>query len=101
MQVLKKANGHEVNPHIGVSRGGKTTKIYTIVDGLGNPLAFLMTGGQVYDSVPATGLFQDIEIAESQRPPSLESRLASLQGAPLGRMFFQQTKIFSPCGHVL
>ncbi|WP_411348279.1 IS5 family transposase [Paenibacillus sp. WLX2291] len=44
----------------------KTTTIHTVVTGLRNALAFLLTGGQVYDSVPATALFQGIEIAGSR-----------------------------------
>ncbi len=54
-----------MNQHIGVSRGGKTTKLHTVVDGLGNPLAFLLTGGQVYDSVPAIDLLQKLDIIGS------------------------------------
>lgn len=61
----KNAPGHEVNQHIGVSRGGKITKLHTVVDGLGNPLAFLLTGGQVYDSVPAIDLLQKLDITGS------------------------------------
>ncbi|OZQ77381.1 IS5 family transposase [Paenibacillus odorifer] len=51
--------------HIGVSRGGKTTKLHTVVNGLGNPIAFLLTGGQVYISVPAIDLLQQLDITES------------------------------------
>lgn len=36
-----------------------------MVDGLGNPLVFLLTGGQVYDSVPAIDLLQELDIAGS------------------------------------
>ncbi|OME88857.1 IS5 family transposase [Paenibacillus lautus] len=50
---------------MGVSRGGKTTKRHAVVDGLGNPLAFLLTGGQVYDSVPAIELLQELDITGS------------------------------------
>ncbi|WP_197186774.1 IS5 family transposase [Brevibacillus agri] len=61
----KNAEGHEENQHIGVSRGGKTTKLHTVVDGLGNPLAFLLTGGHVYDSVPAIHLLQGFDLTGS------------------------------------
>lgn len=64
-QHIAGAKGHEVNQHIGVSRGGKTTKLHTVVDGLGNPLAFLLTGGHVYDSVPALDLLQKFELTGS------------------------------------
>ncbi|HAJ4019733.1 TPA: transposase, partial [Escherichia coli] len=50
---------------MGVSRGGKTTKLHTVVDGLGNPLAFLLTGGHVYDSVPAINLLQGFDLTGS------------------------------------
>ncbi|SFE21074.1 Transposase [Paenibacillus algorifonticola] len=65
MPVQKNAEGHEVNQHIGISRGGKTTKLHTLVDGLGNPLAFLLTGGQVHDSVPANDLLQEFDLTGS------------------------------------
>ena len=52
MLGLKKAELHAVNQHVGNSRGGKTTKIHTLVDGLGNPHVFLLTGGQTHDAVP-------------------------------------------------
>jgi transposase len=42
------------------------TKIHTLADGLGIPLSFLLTGGQVYNVVPATELFQAIQIAGSR-----------------------------------
>ena len=35
---------------IGVSRGGRSTKIHAIVDSKGRPLNFTVTGGQVHDS---------------------------------------------------
>ena len=34
---------------IGRSRGGLSTKIHALVDALGNPLAFYLTGGQAHD----------------------------------------------------
>ena len=36
---------------VGSSRDGKYTKIHTLVDGLGNPLAFLLSSGNDHDSV--------------------------------------------------
>src|SRR5262245_9468092 len=38
------------NQAIGISRGGRTTKIHAVVDGKGRPLNFIVTGGQVHDS---------------------------------------------------
>ena len=40
----------EKNQAIGISRGGRTTKIHAIVDSKGRPLSFMVTGGQVHDS---------------------------------------------------
>jgi transposase len=48
-----------------VSRGGKTTKIHAIVDGLGNPLLFELTGGNVNDSLPVCDMLNHFEIAGS------------------------------------
>ena len=36
----------ENNQFIGVSRGGKTTKINAVVDGLGNPVCFMGSENQ-------------------------------------------------------
>jgi transposase len=40
----------EQNQAIGVSRGGRSTKIHAVVDSKGRPLNFIVTGGQVHDS---------------------------------------------------
>ena len=48
-----------------MSRGGKTTKIHTIVDGLGNPILFHLTGGNIFDSTPVCELLDKISIKGS------------------------------------
>ena len=50
MRVQKNAVNSENNQFIGTSQGGKTTKNHMIVDGLGNPVHFKLTGGEVHDS---------------------------------------------------
>jgi transposase len=40
----------EQNQAIGISRGGRSTKIHTVIDSKGRPLNFIVTGGQVHDS---------------------------------------------------
>ena len=50
---------------VGTSKGGKNTKIHTLVDGLGNPLAFLLSSGNDHDSVHAIPLLKKFEIAGS------------------------------------
>ena len=50
---------------VGVSRGGRNTKIHALVDGLGNPLAFLLSSGNDHDSKHAVPLLSQINIEES------------------------------------
>jgi transposase len=45
---------------LGRSRGGFTTKIHALVDGLGNPLKFMLTPGQRHDITQADSLTEDI-----------------------------------------
>lgn len=45
--------------------GGRTTKIHAVVDGLGNPIRFLLTGGQVHDSRAAHQLLKSINLSQS------------------------------------
>ena len=47
---MPKKNSEHYDEAIGRSRGGLTTKIHCVVDGLGNPVDFILTGGQVHDS---------------------------------------------------
>ena len=50
---------------VGVSRGGRNTKIHALVDGLGNPLAFLLSSGNDHDSRHAVPLLSQINIEGS------------------------------------
>jgi IS5 family transposase len=43
---------------LGRSKGGHTTKIHAITDALGNPLDFVLTGGQASDIGQAKALLQ-------------------------------------------
>ena len=53
--MLKK-NNQNSNEGLGRSKGGLTSKIHCTVDGLGNPIEFILTGGEVHDSVCANEL---------------------------------------------
>ncbi len=53
--VLKK-NGTADDQALGRSRGGFSTKIHVVVDGLGNPLRIVLTAGQRHDSPQAAAL---------------------------------------------
>lgn len=50
---------------VGVSRGGKTTKIHTVVDGLGNPVTFLLSKGNDHDSSHAIEVLEQLNISGS------------------------------------
>ena len=57
--------GKTENKAVGVSKGGRNTKIHTLVDGLGNPLAFLLSPGNDHDSKHAISLLGQIKIEGS------------------------------------
>ena len=46
---------------IGRSRGGLSTKIHTMVDALGNPVGFFLTGGGAHDLVGADHLLPEMQ----------------------------------------
>lgn len=48
-----------------MSRGGRTAKIHAVVDGLGNPVEFLLSRGNEHDSTHAIELLSKINISES------------------------------------
>lgn len=60
--MLKKSRCDVKVQVIGVRRGGKTTKIHTIVDALGNSLRFMLTRGHVHDSKVATDMLGAINL---------------------------------------
>ena len=53
------------NKAVGRTRGGLSTKIHAIVDGLGNPVAFLLSPGNDNDSAHAIELMDLIDITDS------------------------------------
>ena len=53
------------NKAVGRTRGGLNTKLHTLVDGLGYPIEFLLSGGNDHDSVHAIELLERIEICDS------------------------------------
>ena len=46
---------------LGRSKGGFTTKIHAMVDGLGNPLKFILTGGNRNEIIKAEELIENIK----------------------------------------
>ena len=53
------------NKAVGISKGGRNTKIYAIVDGLGNPVSFLLSAGNDHDSKHAVPLLSQVNIEGS------------------------------------
>jgi transposase len=56
MPLALKKNNENDNEGLGRSRGGLSSKIHCVVDGLGNPVDFILTGGEVHDNVCADAL---------------------------------------------
>ena len=56
-----KSKGGQVEQALGRSRGGFSTKIHVCVDGLGNPLRFILTAGQRHDITQAEALVIDLD----------------------------------------
>lgn len=69
---------------LGRSKGGFTTKIHGLVDGLGNPLKFILTGGQRNDITQAASLIQNFKgeylIADKGYDADHFTQLAIAQG---------------------
>ena len=61
------SSGYEKNSGaeqaLGRSKGGFTTKIHAMVDALGNPLKFILTGGERHEIIAAEALIEDIQKA--------------------------------------
>ena len=55
------ANGGQETQALGKSVGGFSTKIHATVDGLGNPLRLLLTGGQRGDATQAIALLEGFD----------------------------------------
>ena len=54
-------NGGQSDQALGRSRGGFSTKIHVMVDGLGYPLRLFLTGGQRHDIIKANDLIADLD----------------------------------------
>lgn len=53
---MRQKNGGQEAQALGRSRGGFSTKIHAKVDGLGNPLRFILTSGERHESTQAEAL---------------------------------------------
>ena len=50
---------------VGRTRGGLNTKLHVVVDGLGNPVTFLLSAGNDHDSIHAIELLDKVKISGS------------------------------------
>ena len=66
-KVHESANGGKktADKAVGRTRGGLNTKIHAVVDGLGNPVEFLLSAGNDHDSVHAVELLEKVKISGS------------------------------------
>ena len=64
MKVLTAGEKTE-NKAVGRSRGGLNTKLHAIVDGLGNPVEFLLSPGNDHDSTHAIELLEKVDLTGS------------------------------------
>lgn len=67
VKVHESANGGEktADKAVGRTRGGWNTKLHAVVDGLGNPVEFLLSAGNDHDSVHAVELLEKVRIRGS------------------------------------
>ena len=67
IKVHESANGggKTADKAIGRTRGGLNTKLHTIVDGLGNPMEFLLSAGTDHDSIHAIEILGSVHIRAS------------------------------------
>lgn len=61
MRLAPQKKGGQAAQALGRSRGGFSTKIHVSVDGLGNPLRFILTTGQRHDIIQAEALVLDLD----------------------------------------
>ena len=67
---------------IGRSRGGLTTKIYALVDALGNPVELMLTPGQDHDLTCAEPLIENAypEVLIGDKAYAMENARARVKG---------------------
>lgn len=67
IKVHESANGGKKTEDkaVGRTRGGLNTKLHAIVDGLGNPVEFLLSAGNDNDCVHAVELLENVELCGS------------------------------------
>lgn len=57
---MDRKNGSQAEQALGRSRGGFSTKLHILTEGLGNALRFILTGGQRHDITQAEALIDSL-----------------------------------------
>ncbi len=78
-------NGTVAEQALGRSRGGCSTKIHVLVDGLGNPLRVLLTAGQRHASPHAAALLDGLTVLETGREAARRAGRYQARFAARGR----------------
>ncbi len=56
----------EKNQCIGITRGGRNTKIHAVVDALGNPIHVQLSSGDIHDSMIAEDVLEHVDLKPNE-----------------------------------
>ena len=65
-KVDGKRERFEKNQCIGITRGGRNTKIHAVVDALGNPIHVQLSSGDIHDSIIAEDVLAHIDLKPNE-----------------------------------
>ena len=65
-KVDGKCERYEKNQCIGITRGGRNSKIHAVVDALGNPIYVQLSSGDIHDSVIAENVLDHIDLKPNE-----------------------------------
>ncbi len=54
------------NQCVGITRGGRNTKIHAVVDALGNPIHVQLSSGDIHDSIIAEDVLEQIDLKPNE-----------------------------------
>ena len=65
-KVDEKRERFEKNQCVGITRGGRNTKIHAVVDALGNPIHVQLSSGDIHDSAIAEDVMDPVELKPNE-----------------------------------
>ncbi len=65
-KVDEKRERFEKNQCVGITRGGRNTKIHAVVDALGNPIYVQLSSGDIHDSAIAEDVMDHVELKPNE-----------------------------------